>query len=249
MKKTILLLFACLIMAIGLVSAASITRTISGSTVTLTIHGDATKFGGIIAETLPTGYSTIGITSQMVGAEGSVSGKVTGQLYEIALAASTNPATISYGVSGSGSGSITGTFQVAGGGTVTTTGDSSLTSGCTGTLTWSPDASTVCAGTSFTQSCTSSGTCVCPASRSATGTKSCGCTSNFQCGAWSNTTGSCGTRTCTDLNGCASATTETKDCFTTCQFYETNKNGSCEINTTLILLLFGGLIAIRMLMR
>lgn len=116
-----------LLLMINLVFALGVERTISNNQVTLKITGYGNRFGGIISETLPTGYSPTGIPTTMLGVGGSASGKQEGQLYEIAfISDNVNPATIVYGIVGSGSGAISGSYAYEDGNTGIVSGQSQL---------------------------------------------------------------------------------------------------------------------------
>ena len=157
-----------LLLMVNIVYGLSVDRTISGSSITLTIDGDSNNFGGIVSETLPSGYSPTGISSSSLGVQGTASGKVTGQLFEIAFGVDgVNPATITYGISGSGSGTISGSVAFGNDlGVVSTTGDSQLGGGQTCSYSSTCDESDTCGNTRNTDGTVcgtdkecSSGTC------------------------------------------------------------------------------------------
>lgn len=126
MKKIPIYIILMLLM-INLVFALGVERTISNNQVTLKITGYGNRFGGIISETLPTGYSPTGIPTTLLGVGGSASGKQEGQLYEIAfISDNVNPATIVYGIAGSGSGAISGSYAYEDGNTGIVSGQSQL---------------------------------------------------------------------------------------------------------------------------
>jgi hypothetical protein len=154
-------------------SGATVTREITATnpgqavTVKLSFNGASGKFGGIVSETIPSGFIVSGITAQVLGASGSASGKLTGQLYEIAFAGDNiaNPS-VTYTLtspSTAGTYPLTGTFAFAEG------GPSGSISGAASIILCSPncnDIGNVCTGLSFGNGC--GGTC--------TGTKALVCT-------------------------------------------------------------------------
>lgn len=126
MKKLSIYIVVMLLM-INIVLALGVERTISNNQVTLKITGYSNRFGGIISETLPSGYSPTGIPTTLLGVGGSASGKQEGQLYEIAfISDNVNPATIVYGIAGSGSGTISGSYAYEDGSTGIISGQSQL---------------------------------------------------------------------------------------------------------------------------
>ena len=125
MKKIPIYIVVMLLM-LNLVFALGVERTIENNKVTLKITGYSNKFGGIISETLPNGYVPTGIQGFTLGVTGSASGKLEGQLYEIAFASEVNPATIVYGISGTGSGTISGSYAYESGQTGIISGQSQL---------------------------------------------------------------------------------------------------------------------------
>lgn len=127
--KKIFVYIIVLGLMLNLAFALGVERTISNNQVTLKITGYSDRFGGIISETLPTGYSPTGIQNFNVGVSGSASGKLEGQLYEIAFISEINPATITYGISGSGSGTISGSYAYEDGNIGVISGNSQLGSG------------------------------------------------------------------------------------------------------------------------
>ena len=126
MKKLFIYIVVMMLM-LNLAFALGVERTIENNKVTLKITGYSNRFGGIISETLPIGYLPAGIQSFNVGISGSTSGKLEGQLYEIAfISDNVNPATIVYGISGSGSGTISGSYAFESGQTGIISGQSQL---------------------------------------------------------------------------------------------------------------------------
>ncbi len=103
--------------------------------VTLTFPGCNSLCGGIVGETIPAGFTVTGISSQSLGAQGTASGKLTGNLYEIAFGVNTiaNPF-ITYGLSNTqptGEYGISGVYEYADLGPSGSTGGEAILELCT----------------------------------------------------------------------------------------------------------------------
>ena len=213
----------------------------------------ATQVGGdyfaIVREDIPTGWTYVSGGSQ----DGN-------QVKMILTSLVGNPITYRLRSGTVGTTSFSGTFQFAedlspsaivgvttvlvqsAGGTTPTCGDGvcdagESTSTCASDC---PSTGPTC-GDGVCETGESTSTCAadCPAA----------CTPNWDCAAWSNATKNCGTRTCTDLNGCGVTTgkpTESKSCDA-CSFPEKldTDTGDCEVDMgSIILLIIGVFVAV-----
>ncbi len=115
--------------------------------VTLTFPGCVLDCGGIIGETIPPGFTVTGISSSSLGIQGTASGKLTGNLYEIAFGIdnTVNPF-ITYGLSNTqptGEYGISGVFEYADLGPSGNTGGDTILELCTPDCTRPTDLCTI----------------------------------------------------------------------------------------------------------
>lgn len=233
--KPILFVLVFLMFSMG-VSAVTVTRQITGDEVTLTITNlDNQRFSGNFHETLPTNYEPIEIvdadTDLGSGLYGVKNNDVT-HLLNLFILSTKSPAKITYRVSGSGLGTVSGTYTRVGDTviTATTTGDSGLNVGCTyATVCSELDSCGARPRDTDGTSCDTSKKCV---SGTCTTVSQAECTQASDCDDSNTCTADvCSTEnTCTHTNTCSSTTAETP-----------------RDNNTMIIVVIGGLFLFMMM--